>query len=153
MLMSSVGDCPALYNAYKTMQLTKACMLNNQWKIWQKTIRFSSSICVRYVNVQYAFGSLWRVCALSPASAGVQKGPRLTEEYDPGDWIQSQVRRPLATGLLQHTKENIHMDYQLWRLYSCWENFELVSWENSLILLQNQPKWIHCQSKHKYCFP
>lgn len=54
-----------------------------------------------YVNLSFA---LCRVCALSSASAGIQEGPRLQEEYNPGDRQQSQVRRPLATGLSPHNK-------------------------------------------------
>lgn len=47
----------------------------------------------------YLCVALCRVCALSPASLGVQEGPRFQEEHDPRDWQQSQVRGPLATGL------------------------------------------------------
>lgn len=42
-----------------------------------------------------------RARALSSASAGVQEGPRLQEEHDPGDWEQGEVSGPLASGQLQ----------------------------------------------------
>ena len=88
------------------MQLTKFWTFNNQRRIGQRNIVFSSVKCV---NVR-VFCSLCRVSALSSAGACVQEGPRLQEEYNPGNREQSQVIGTLATGLYQHkTSSNIHL--------------------------------------------